>query len=420
MVQKRPILHWAWVILIICFIDLFINYSVHLGYGVLLPEMIRALECDRGAAGAIFNSYLFAYIVFTPIVGNLTDRLGGRVVITVCSLILGLGVFLMGTAQNVGAACFFFAIAGVGAAGMWTPALTLVQRWFAVHRRGLALGILSTSYGIGFAAMGVILPLLIDRFSWRLAWYLLGAWSLGLVVINGFLLKSDPIPSGYKPWGHQKGTLPEMNMTGKSGKEDTSLMTLFTDSAFYLIGFSYFAISYGLYGITTFMVDYAEYQLGLPLGKAGLLATIHGFCQIVGVLTVLPVSDFLGRKKAIIISNACITIALVGIVLKGNSWELLSVLVGCMAFFYGAIYPLYGACAGDYFPRAMMGTVIGVWTSFFGLGAMLTHWVSGMLRDSTGSYDHAFMVNTMMAFLGLLLMCIVRKNSVPLSKGGGI
>ena len=36
-------LHWAWVILAICFINLFINYSIRLGYGVVLPEMIRDL-----------------------------------------------------------------------------------------------------------------------------------------------------------------------------------------------------------------------------------------------------------------------------------------------------------------------------------------------------------------------------------------
>lgn len=29
------------------------------------------------------------------------------------------------------------------------------------------------------------------------------------------------------------------------------------------------------------MVDYAKYQLGMPLEKAAFLATIHGFGQIV-------------------------------------------------------------------------------------------------------------------------------------------
>jgi len=45
--------HWAWVILGICFVNLFINYSVRLGYGVVLPEMIRTLGISRTAGGSI-------------------------------------------------------------------------------------------------------------------------------------------------------------------------------------------------------------------------------------------------------------------------------------------------------------------------------------------------------------------------------
>ena len=67
------------------------------------------------------------------------------------------------------------------------------------------------------------------------------------------------------------------------------------------------------------MVDYAKYQLNLPLEKASLLATIHGICQVVGVLTVLPLSDYLGRKKTIIISNTIITGCLALILLVGES-----------------------------------------------------------------------------------------------------
>ncbi len=49
-------LHWAWVILGIGFLDLFVNYSVRLGYGVVLPEMIRTLGFGRAAGGSIFNA----------------------------------------------------------------------------------------------------------------------------------------------------------------------------------------------------------------------------------------------------------------------------------------------------------------------------------------------------------------------------
>ncbi|MBE9569789.1 MAG: MFS transporter [Proteobacteria bacterium] len=408
---RKTSFHWAWIILATCFVNLFINYSVRLGYGVVLPEMIKDLSLSRTAGGTIFNAYLFSYIILTPITGYLTDRFGARYVITTCTFILGVGVFLMGTVESLWTACLFYTIVGLGSTGMWTPIITVVQRWFAPNRRGLALGILSTGYGLGFATMGVVFPWIVNQFSWRYSWYFLGTGALLMVVANGLLLRSDPASAGYLPWGHKEGSLLTEEGKGSNPKREP-LSNVFKSSTFWLIGLSYFSISYSLYGITTFMVDYAQNQIGLPFEKASFLATIHGVCQVVGVLTVLPLSDYIGRKRTIIISNSFITICLAGILLYGSSWAMLSVLVGALAIFYGVIWPMYGACAGDYFPKEVMGTVIGAWTPFYGLGAILVHWVSGVLRDSTGSYDYSFAINTVMAALAVLLICTVKKNTM--------
>ena len=159
------------------------------------------------------------------------------------------------------------------------------------------------------------------------------------------------------------------------------------------------------------MVDYAKYQLNLPLEQASLLATIHGISQVAGVLTILPLSDYLGRRKTIIISNTIITVCLASILLLGESLLILYASIGCLAVFYGATFPIYGACAGDYFPREIMGTVIGAWTPFYGLGAILTHWITGLLRDATGIYNHAFIINMVMGVLAIVLISMVKKGT---------
>jgi MFS family permease len=371
--------------------------------------MIKDLGFSRTAGGSIFNAYFFAYVAMTPVAGFLTDRLGARRVITTCALILGAGVLLMGTADSFWMACVSFAVVGLGSTGMWTPVITVVQRWFAPNRRGLALGILSTGYGLGFATMGVAFPWIVHHLSWRYAWHFLGAGALVMVAANGLLLRSNPESSGYVPWG-QKRSSSAPSPAEKSGPRGVLFRSLFKNSTFWIIGLSYFSISYSLYGITTFMVDYARYQIGLPLEKASFLATVHGACQVIGVLTILPLSDYLGRKKTILISNVVITASLAGIILIGNSWGMLYLLVGIMAVFFGATFPIYGACAGDFFPRHIMGTVIGAWTPFYGLGAILVHWVSGILRDMTGVYDYPFLINVVMAAVGGLLIGLVREK----------
>jgi MFS transporter, OFA family, oxalate/formate antiporter len=409
MKPEKPF-HWAWVILATVFVDLFINYSVRIGYGVVLPEMISNLGFTRTDTASIYNAYLFAYIAVTPFTGYLTDRLGARPVITVCCLILGIGLLLMGTINTLWTACLFYAVVGIGATGMWTPVLTVAQRWFTPGKRGLALGIISPGYGLGFAAMGAAFPWIVRNYTWRHAWYFLGAAALAMVLVNALLLKSNPEDAGYRPWGEKEGSSGP-TAAAQALPAKISLGAVFKSRNFWMIGLSYFAVAYSLYGVTTFMVDYAKTQLGIPIEKASLLATVHGFAQVIGVLTILPFSDYLGRKKTMIISNSFIAVSLFFIVLSGGSWGTLCFLVGLFAVFYGPTFPIYGACAGDYFPRSVMGTVIGAWTPFYGAGAILSHWATGLLRDHTGVYDHAFLLNALMAALSILLIGFVRRGS---------
>jgi MFS family permease len=176
-----------------------------------------------------------------------------------------------------------------------------------------------------------------------------------------------------------------------------------------LIGFSYAAVSYCLYGITTFMIDYAKNEL--HLGNTGLLATIHGVAQVIGILTLLPLSDRWTRKRTLMVSNAMIAVLVFGIFLLGKSWLNLALLIGMMALFYGATFPLYGACGGDYFPKEVMGTVIGLWTFMYGFGAMFANRVGGLIRDASGSYQQAFLIDAVLAVLGFLLISLVKKKT---------
>ncbi len=405
--MERTGLHWAWVILGLCFLNVFTNYSIRLGYGVVLPEMIRDLQFGRAAGGTIYNVYLLTYILLTPLAGICTDRFGARRVITVCGLFLGTGIVLMGLVQNLWTACLAYAISGVGSTGMWAPVITLAQRWFAPKRRGLALGLMSTGYGLGFAVVGLIFPWIVSNLNWRYTWFILGGMAFFMVVLNGLLTRSDPQKAGYSPWG--AGSNDDATLNSPQDNHGTmSRHMLLKDANFWRIGISYFAIAYSLYGITTFMVDYASNQLGIPLETASMLATVHGIAQVIGVLVILPLSDHTGRKKMIIISNAVIAAAMLGIILVGPSWILLCVFVAVFAVFYGATFPMYGALAGDYFPKEIMGTVIGLWTPFYGLGAILTHWITGLIRDISGVYGVGFMLHTGLAVLALMFIVLVK------------
>jgi hypothetical protein len=57
-----------------------------------------------------------------------------------------------------------------------------------------------------------------------------------------------------------------------------------------------------------------------------------------------------------------------------------------------------------------MATVIGAWTPFYGIGAILSHWACGMLRDATGTYTMAFGTNAVLAAAGFCLMIFLTRE----------
>jgi len=408
--NKHSTIHWAWIVLAVCFVDLYINYGIRLGYSVLLPEMIRTMGFTRRQGGDIFNSYFIVYIIFSLFTGYLTDRLGARRVISMFCAILGIGTILMGTAQSFWQACIFYGIVGMGGAAMWTPIITLVQRWFDVRKKGMALGILSTGFGLGFATMGKFYPFVVAQWSWRQCWYILGIAALVMVAINALMLRSKPEDKGLSPWGQLDGEKVQSPASVQSQKIRYSEIVKLP--RFWLIGFSYFLIAAALYLLLTFTVDYARYELKFPYAKASFLATLHGIGQIVGVLTIPMVSDYIGRRMTIILSNICIALSIVSIICAGANEMWLYVSVGFLGAFFGATFPMYGAAGGDYFKREMMGTVIGGLTLFYGTGAIIANRLGGHIRDITGSFQIPFIIAVGAALAASMLMCCVRKKEL--------
>lgn len=305
-------LHWAWVVLASSFITLFINYSIRIGaYSVLLPGMLRDLNLNMTQAGVIRAAYFFAYVLFSPLTGWLVDRIGGRWVISFFCLFLGAGTFLMGRTDGIAEAILSHGLVGVGAAAIWTPVCALIQRWFGETKRGLAMGILSPSYAMGFGMMGIVLPMIVDAYDWRMGWTLLGMSAFALSVMICFLLKNDPKEIGLLPWG--EGMIP-----GQPASSGPLLPypDILNKSHFWLIGISYLFISIGAYILSDFIVTYASNELSVPYRTASGLITLMALTGVAGGLVLMPLSDSIGRKKSLLLINSMIALSLPGRVLK--------------------------------------------------------------------------------------------------------
>lgn len=408
-------IHWAWVVLGSSFITLFITYSIRIGaYSVLLPEMIKDFRITKAEAGMIKSGFSVTYLLFAPLMGWLTDRIGGRKVISLFCLFLGGGTFLMGTAKNLPISVFYYCLVGIGAAATWVPIVTLIQNWFGEKKRGLALGILSPSYGIGFGLMGVILPVVVSEHHWRLGWFFLGLAGLLLVFLNGLLLRDHPGKMALSPWGElEDGGNKEVT----PASQRMGYAEVLKKGPFWFIGLSYFFISYGTYTLVDFIVTYGVMELNIPYSVASLSITVIAFSGVIGGFLLMALSDMIGRKKSLVIIQSLVALGIIFIVLVGNRVPFLAVGLGWFGFLYGAIWPMYGACARDYFPKEMAGTVFGGMTIFYGVGAMISPLLTGYLADITGTFRWSFGLGASTALIAALCIGFIRGREVSGREG---
>ncbi|MCX5918434.1 MAG: MFS transporter [Deltaproteobacteria bacterium] len=408
-------IHWAWVILTASFATIFIHYSIRLGYGILMPEMIQSLQISKAQAGTIASSFYLAYGIFSPIMGFAVDRFNSRILLTVCSAILATGTYFMSRPETLSQACFAFFIAGVGASAMWTPVVTLVQRWYGANRRGLALGILSVSYAIGYGVMGIAIPPVVAAYGWRACWLILALFSFLLVPLNGILLRNRPRDLNLNPWGEGEKT--SVPVSPDQGKKRVPYRRLLGMPSLWFAAVSYLFIGFTAYLVNLFIVTYGNLELKYSFSRAAQLASGIAFGGIAGAFLLPLLSDYIGRKKCVLIINAGMTASILLILWAGNAWSSLFAAACIFGVFYAAAWPMYAAAAADFFPREATGTVLGFWTIFYGFSLVVAPALGGYIADQTGTFRYSFLVAIFTGCLAVLFFLPVKSHTPPAGPG---
>jgi sugar phosphate permease len=372
-----------------------------------MPEMILSLQITNAQAGTIASSFYLAYSIFAPIMGFMADRVNARILLVVFPAVFSVGTFFMGKPQTLFQACLSFFVVGVGASALWTPVVTLVQRWFESRRRGMALGILSFSYAIGYGILGIVLPFLVAQYGWRACWFLLAAVAILLVPLNGIFIRSRPQDLHLKPWGEGIKTTPQS--PEELPPSNIPLRALLRWPSLWLTGISYFFIAFSAYGVNLFIVTYGNLELQYPFAQAARLASAIAFSGIPGALLLPILSDFIGRKKCLVVISAGMTVSVLLIIWAGSTWSALMAAVSVYGVFYASVWPMYAAAAADFFPREATGTVLGFWTIFYGCSLALAPVAGGYIADVTGTFHYSFLAGAISGFLAMLFLLPLRK-----------
>ena len=151
--------------------------------GLLGTEFIEEFQISRGELGLLIGLSMVVGGACSPVVGVLTDRLGGRKALALTFALAGAGYLVMAGAGIYVVLMTAAFLAGISN-GLTNPATNkLIATEVAPGSRGLITGTKQSGVQIGTALLGLLVPLGVIAWGWRITVLIVAAvWLLFLPV----------------------------------------------------------------------------------------------------------------------------------------------------------------------------------------------------------------------------------------------
>ena len=386
----------AWLVVAASSVGLFLHFGSLLvnAFGVMLTSLCDEFKWTRGQVSLGFTLATLTAMLTMPLTGWLTDRMGARRPILLCTTIFGALyaslVFLTPQLWHLFAIFLLLGLVGPGTSAV--PHASLISRWFT-ERRGLALGFAMCGTALG----GVIWPWatqkLLGTFGWRNTYAISGTAVLLIAVpLMLFLLKDPPVAS--RSTDKSSNDIEADGLTRREALRGSLLWLL--------IG-AFFIISMSIQACMIHLVPLLK-DRGMTPESAALVASVMG---VAGMTGRLGMGYLLDRLPADRVPSIAFGLVAAGIFVlfagaTGFGAYFAAALIG---FGYGSESATIPFLVSRYFGLRSFGEIYSYLFITVPLGGALGPALMGMGFDRTGSYQMTLFacgVATVIAALSLL------------------
>ena len=360
--------------------------------GIGLPEIRASLNLSEVWAGSLFTAIFVVAACASWSAGRLSDNLGRRRVLVFGGLSLGAGFGLVSTVESYGAAVAWLALAGLGYGAITAAVLSLVSDLLP-SRRGLGMGMLSATYGLGSVSGPVVAAAIIQRFGWRGATATVGCVAATIALIQWLRVR-------------EPARLPAAPRTARARKPRMMNRNMVLLAAAQFFGGSVFWIT------SSWTPTFLREAVKLSLDEAGLVMAAWGATPIIGAMVLGTLSDRLGRKR--IILTGAFPGVLVVLAVYGWLTHPVALAAGiCLLGLCKSPVPsLVVALAQDSAAKGRLGEASGLIMSMHYVAAQTTPVAMGLLITRLDSMTLAMLLGSALAFavFGLLVTSVRERN----------
>lgn len=163
------------------------------GFGIIIPVLpfyAKQMGASPLQLGLLMAVYSFMQLLFSPMWGRISDRIGRKPVMMIGILGLALSFFLMAISSALSMLFFARIIGGILSAANMPTVMAYVADITTDEDRGKGMGIIGASVGLGFI-MGPAIGGIFSKTSLSLPFYLAGGSSLLTFFLVALVLKES-------------------------------------------------------------------------------------------------------------------------------------------------------------------------------------------------------------------------------------
>lgn len=403
--KKGLNIFYGWWVVAACFVIAMYTAGV-IGYGFTAVVEPIVNEFGWSYTQVSFASSLRGVEVglMAPLVGILVDRFGPRRVMFTGSIIIGIGLVLLGRINSLIMYYASFALIAVGLSTCSNTAMVAAVAYWFKKNMGMAVGIMICGYGFSGFMVPVVVAL-VDSLGWRVAMLILGLGVFVLILPMTLLIKRYAGSSEAIAEDNAKKTAAGNDLPkAKSAQAGMSVKQVIKSRTFWHVSgglaFQFLIVS----AIITHLMSYCT-SIGLSRAVGSIIATAVPLTSIAGRLGFGWLSTRMKTTYLTAIGFVCVSLGMLSFAgaATGQYW----LLVPFLLFFgigYGGINTMRAILPREYFGFNKFGTILGFVMGVNMLGNITGAPLAGFVFDTWGTYQPIWLAFSVIALVGMVII----------------